>query len=120
MQLVVNSVNTTIFNLGNERIVKDLLMWDIIDNIIELDECDVYSYNPELDDDPNSEEGSIWSMNYFFFNRKLKRMVFFSLRSLSPNAPMQENEDLGEFSDDSLSNGARYGDYVMGVMDLEG
>lgn len=70
MQLVINSVNTTLFNLGNERIVKELQMWDIIDNIIELDECDVYSYNPELDDDPNGEEGSMYVSSAYSWVRR--------------------------------------------------
>ncbi|KAI9022727.1 Maf1 regulator-domain-containing protein [Phycomyces nitens] len=39
-------------------------------------------YNPDIEDDPmNDEEGYLWSINYFFFNRKLKRMVFFSIKS---------------------------------------
>ncbi|RUP45883.1 Maf1 regulator-domain-containing protein [Jimgerdemannia flammicorona] len=120
-QLVINSVNNTLFNMGNERIVKDLRLWDVIDNIIDLNDCNVYSYNPDMDDDPNGEEGSIWSLNYFFFNRNLKRMVFFSLRSLSPNAPMQEGEDLDAFSDSEIDpnrEGYAYQEYVMG--DMEG
>ncbi|RUP45340.1 repressor of RNA polymerase III transcription Maf1 [Jimgerdemannia flammicorona] len=57
--LVVNSINTTLFNLNNERIVSELHVWDIIDKIIEMSDCNVYSYNPDPEDDPNSEEGSM-------------------------------------------------------------
>lgn len=32
-------------------------MWDILDELVELNECDVYSYNPDSDDDPMYEEG---------------------------------------------------------------
>lgn len=40
------------------------------------------SYNPDLDSDPFGEEGSLWSFNYFFYNKKLKRIVFFTCRSV--------------------------------------
>lgn len=42
----------------------------------------VCSYNPDLDSDPFGEEGSLWSFNYFFYNKKLKRIVFFTCRSV--------------------------------------
>jgi hypothetical protein len=42
----------------------------------------VLSYNPDLDSDPFGEEGSLWSFNYFFYNKKLKRIVFFTCRSV--------------------------------------
>lgn len=42
----------------------------------------VFSYNPDLDSDPFGEEGSLWSFNYFFYNKKLKRIVFFTCRSV--------------------------------------
>ncbi|XP_018431142.1 PREDICTED: repressor of RNA polymerase III transcription MAF1 homolog [Nanorana parkeri] len=41
------------------------------------------SYNPDLDCDPFGEDGSLWSFNYFFYNKKLKRIVFFTCRSIS-------------------------------------
>lgn len=40
------------------------------------------SYNPDLDSDPFGEEGSLWSFNYFFYNKRLKRIVFFTCRSI--------------------------------------
>ncbi len=42
--------------------------------------CD--SYNPDLDSDPYGEEGNMWSFNYFFYNKRLKRIVFFTCRSV--------------------------------------
>ncbi|KAI8342509.1 Maf1 regulator-domain-containing protein [Chlamydoabsidia padenii] len=88
VDMVINSVNTTLFNLGNDYIVNKYRMWDILDELVELNECDVYSYSADVDDDPMVEEGYIWSMNYFFFNRKLKRMVFFSVNSRKTKATM--------------------------------
>lgn len=40
------------------------------------------SYNPDLTSDPFSEDGCIWSFNYFLYNKKLKRIVFFTCRAV--------------------------------------
>lgn len=42
----------------------------------------MYSFLPDPDSDPFYEEGSIWNINYFFYNRKLKRLVFFQCRAI--------------------------------------
>ncbi|KAI8886767.1 Maf1-domain-containing protein [Backusella circina FSU 941] len=111
LEIVMNSVNTTLFNLGNDFIVNRYRLWDVLDEIVQLNECDIYTYNPDVDDDPmcEEEEGYIWSMNYFFFNRKLKRMIFFSTKSESLNAPTAEGgeshhryQDDDEFSMDDM------------------
>ncbi|KAG1452836.1 hypothetical protein G6F56_007720 [Rhizopus delemar] len=93
VDMVMNSVNTTLFNLGNDVIVNQHRLWDVLDEIVQFTDCDVYTYNPDVDDDPmNEEEGYLWSMNYFFFNRKLKRMIFFSIKNESLNAPVDQEE----------------------------
>ncbi|KAM0821723.1 hypothetical protein ACQ4PT_004308 [Festuca glaucescens] len=52
-------------------------MTKAIDEVIKIRECDIYSYNPDSDGDPFLEKGAIWSINFFFYNRKLKRVVSF-------------------------------------------
>lgn len=52
-------------------------MTKVIDEVIKIRECDIYSYNPDSDGDPFLEKGAIWSVNFFFYNRKLKRVVSF-------------------------------------------
>lgn len=33
-------------------------LWDVLDDIVQLNDCDIYTYNPDVDDDPmNEEEG---------------------------------------------------------------
>ncbi|NWU22472.1 MAF1 polymerase, partial [Dyaphorophyia castanea] len=60
------------------------------------------SYNPDLDSDPFGEDGSLWSFNYFFYNKRLKRIVFFTCRSISgyaytrPDTGTELDMDLGE------------------------
>lgn len=57
-------------------------MWQLIDNEMNLRECAIYCYAPE--EDPfDGEEGAIWSLNYFFFNKSRKRVCYLYLRGLS-------------------------------------
>ncbi|XP_020588729.1 repressor of RNA polymerase III transcription MAF1 homolog [Phalaenopsis equestris] len=75
-----------------------------IDEVIKLDECEVYSYNPDFEGDPSIEKGAIWSFNFFFYNRKLKRIVSFRCCCLSNLAidGLPDEEILEEGEDDGL------------------
>uniref|UniRef100_A0A672TH29 Repressor of RNA polymerase III transcription MAF1 n=1 Tax=Strigops habroptila TaxID=2489341 RepID=A0A672TH29_STRHB len=100
---VVNAVNCSLFSAVREdfNALKPHL-WDAVDEEICLSECDIYSYNPDLDSDPFGEDGSLWSFNYFFYNKRLKRIVFFTCRSISgytytrSEAGNELDMDLGE------------------------
>ncbi|CAD7669967.1 unnamed protein product [Nyctereutes procyonoides] len=67
---VVNAVNCSLFSAVQEdfKALKPQL-WNAVDEEICLAECDIYSYNPDLD--PFGEDGSLWSFNYFY-NKRLK------------------------------------------------
>ena len=54
-------------------------LWSAVDKVINMYECDIYSYNPD-ESDPFGEDGYIWSFNYFFYNKKMKRILYFSCR----------------------------------------
>ncbi|CAH2286309.1 repressor of RNA polymerase III transcription MAF1 homolog isoform X2 [Pelobates cultripes] len=80
---VANAVNSSLVSaLGEHFTSLKSSLWDAVDEEINLLECDIYSYNPDLDSDPFGEDGSLWSFNYFFYNKKLKRIVFFTCRSI--------------------------------------
>lgn len=66
---------------------------EAIDEVIGLEDSDIYSYKPELEGDPLSEGGTIWSFSYFFYNRKLRRMVCFSCQCLSKLAVDEDSLD---------------------------
>nr|CAG4645771.1 EOG090X0C93 [Lynceus sp. MCZ IZ 141354] len=78
---VDNNLSAAAGELYNANIRNQL--WTAINEEIALQECDIYSYNPDLSSDPFSEDGCLWSLNYFFYNRKLKRIVFFTCRTTS-------------------------------------
>nr|AKF43423.1 transcription regulator [Pelargonium exstipulatum] len=58
-------------------------LYKALDEVVRLSECEIYSYNPDCDVDPFLEKGSIWSFNFFFYNRKLKRVVSFRFCCIS-------------------------------------
>ncbi|KXT02810.1 hypothetical protein AC578_5368 [Pseudocercospora eumusae] len=65
-------------------------MWKLLDKEMNLRQCERYSYVP--DDDPfDGDEGSIWSMHYFFFSKERKRVCYLYLRGFSviSHSPIQ-------------------------------
>jgi len=58
-------------------------LYKALDEVVKLAECEIYSYNPDSDADPFLERGAIWSFNFFFYNRKQRRVVSFHLCCLS-------------------------------------
>ena len=83
LQWVMNSVHSNLSALaGDQYQVLRQPLWTAIDDEINLSDCDIYSYNPDLSSDPFGEPGCLWSFNYFFYNKKLKRIVFFTCRAV--------------------------------------
>jgi hypothetical protein len=96
-------------------------MWQIIDKEMSLRECSIYCYAPE-DDPYDSEDGAIWSFNYFFFNKTKKRVCYIYLRGLSmvthspvlepqtPSSTIKRSADgqWGDVNEDGAVKRARY------------
>ncbi|KIX97543.1 uncharacterized protein Z520_06995 [Fonsecaea multimorphosa CBS 102226] len=96
---VMNTLDTTMYNLRSRPVSaypRDSAplasaqsqwgpaMWRLIDQHMSLRECSVYRYAPEeFDPFEDDDEGSIWSMNYFFFNKARKRVCYLYLRGIS-------------------------------------
>lgn len=53
-------------------------LWAAIEKEIGTDDIEVFSYSPDLESDPFASHGSLWSFNYFFYTKKLKRTIFFT------------------------------------------
>lgn len=103
IQLVVNAIDSGLGGVLNDAYAQfRLQFWAAIDEEIHLSECRVYSYNPDLDSDPYGEEGCLWSFNYFFYNKKMKRIVFFTCRGMCLSTSQNESEEEFEFEMDPL------------------
>jgi len=87
--MVVNSINTALSNvIQNYEIELAPKLWSAIDTEICLKDCDIYSYMPDIESDPFSEDGTppaIWSFHYFFYNKKLKRIIYYAVYAVSKN-----------------------------------
>lgn len=54
-------------------------MWAMMDEEMTLKDCTVFSYQPQ--EDPfDEEEGAIWALHYFFFNKTRKRVCYLYVR----------------------------------------
>lgn len=93
-------------------------LWNAIDQAITLNECDVYSYKSDGESDPFGEEGNIWSFNYFFYNKRLKRILYFSCRGVSKTAADSTESTDYKYNSDT-DDDAPINDYGMAsTMDL--
>ncbi|THD20124.1 Repressor of RNA polymerase III transcription [Fasciola hepatica] len=69
-------------------------LWKTIDEEIIPSQCIIYSYRPDHLSDPYSS-GCLASFNYFFYNKSLKRVLFFSLRVLNDCFVQEDDEEEG-------------------------
>jgi len=111
MNTVMATVNNYLAPLRetyNSTFLEEL--WLAMESVVRLHECEVYSYIPDMEEDPFSE-GNLWSFNYFFFNRSLKRILYFtciatskySLKALRGGAAMDSDmESVGDGEDDGI------------------
>ena len=83
-QFVVQELNTVIRTVNShfaELTETDShfldRLWQGIDDSIDLNRCEIFSYVPDMTEDPFSD-CSLWSFNYFFFNCDLKRITYFT------------------------------------------
>jgi AP-1 complex subunit sigma 1/2 len=98
--------------------------WSLIDKEMRLNECTIFSYNPDVD--PFEEdESAIWAAHYFFFNRALKRVAYLYVRvvpvmsSQSPVLnPTQTSSKRQTDADEGASKRAKYwlGDRAVEVL----
>jgi hypothetical protein len=95
---VIKSVENYLSTLEVYSKLKQRL-WDAIDREINLSDCELYSYNPDLTSDPCAEDGCLWFFNYFMYNKKMKRIVFMSFRCASKSIEDDSDEDTEEESD---------------------
>ncbi|ODV92228.1 hypothetical protein CANCADRAFT_14423, partial [Tortispora caseinolytica NRRL Y-17796] len=75
---VINAFNNALFGLG---MPVPPTLWDIVDDHIDLKESAIYSYQPSasfLADEPST----LWSMMWFFFNKRRKRVAYIYLKTV--------------------------------------
>lgn len=73
-------------------------LWASINEAIGLADAEVHTYIAPGAEDPFTEPGTLWAMNYFFTNRKLRRVLMFTVAVVNASI---------EYSPLSSSAGAR-------------
>ncbi|CAF1584302.1 unnamed protein product, partial [Adineta ricciae] len=68
-------------------------LWSIIDDEINIKASEIFSYRPDGTSDPFSESGIIWSLNFFFYNRKLRRILFLTCRADCKTSTNDDNDN---------------------------
>ena len=99
--VVVKAVNSKLNELYSQKPLLLKNLWDAIDEAMTLNETEVYSYVPNDDLsfltqtllDDGSQQNALWSFNYFFVNKHLKRILFFSCVETMMNEISDEEDD---------------------------
>ncbi|KAL9642950.1 hypothetical protein ABK040_010643 [Willaertia magna] len=117
IQEALTNINNSLREvLGNDRFNS---LWNIINEIIDLPHCEVYSYIPDQNqDDPLADPlslggGKLWTWNYFFVNNRVKRLVFFTTYGKSKSAALQDLDDEGMMVGEEYGSDGEY-DYYYG------
>ncbi len=92
VSLAVNAVNNSLLiHFGNSKALIEESIWSAVDQVINIKVlpgtllsqiCDVYTFLPSREMEPDGDEGNIWSFYYFFYNKPEKRIVFFMARAV--------------------------------------
>lgn len=99
-------------------------MWAMIDKEMTLKDCNVFSWQPS--DDPfDEEEGAIWALHYFFFNKNLKRVAYLYVRGVpvmshSPRLHPRGTATGGIVSASTKRRGLDGDDDLLSPLDAEG
>ncbi|XP_054164326.1 repressor of RNA polymerase III transcription MAF1 homolog [Oppia nitens] len=101
---VMDAVDSNFFNTTACQAYNAIKaqLWSAIDCEITLSDCDIYSYNPDLNSDPYGEDGCLWSYNYFFYSKKLKRIVFLTYRAVSKMGSYEGLSNIDCYGDNDL------------------
>lgn len=98
---VVHNVNKALSDVMTDTVGFCEQLWRAIHEVIDLPKSTVYSYVPDLDDDPLSAR-SLWSFNYFFYNVAEKKIVFFTCVARSQSAARADDDMLSDDEDDAV------------------
>ena len=72
-------------------------MWASINDAVDIRESEIFSYVPDMNDDPFSD-GILWSFNFFIFNKDKGRICYFTC--IAKRNEMDESYDETEQSED--------------------
>lgn len=118
--MVVSTINSVLAPVipGFDQFHPQL--WATIDQEIQIADSAVYTLITEPESDPFAEDGNVWSFNYFFCNKKVKRILLFTCRAQTKGAAMLSQSSRAYDNGmelDEMSEGSNTADYYSAVYD---
>lgn len=77
LKSMISKFENSLYSLGKK---PEEWMWEVISSHMDISDCVIYQYSPSrsfLDDEP----GCLWSLIWFLFNKKRKRVAYLYLIS---------------------------------------
>ncbi|KAH7642246.1 repressor of RNA polymerase III transcription Maf1 [Dermatophagoides farinae] len=92
---VMDAVDSTFFSSSARQEYNEMKsqLWSAIDSHISLSDCEIYRFNSDSNFDP-WDDCSIWAYYYFFYSKKLKRIVFFTYRAVRNDDHANQPDDM--------------------------
>lgn len=91
LKSMISKFENSLYSLGKQ---PEEWMWEVINSHMDISDCVIYQYSPArsfMDDEP----GHLWSLKWFLFNKKRKRVAYLYLTSsrLKCSGSGEINED---------------------------
>jgi len=84
-------------------------LWTAVNEVIDLKESTVYSFDYEFTEDDDSANNSLWNFHYFFVNKSIRRIVFFTCSERISEELMIGSQRSQEEVDDNTERVEYYG-----------
>eukprot|EP00536_Pseudo-nitzschia_multiseries_P000398 jgi/Psemu1/249470/estExt_Genewise1Plus.C_50129 len=80
MEDVRKNIHQNLSEYASQRSSPNFLeeLWNAVNDVIDLNEATVYSFDYEFADDDESGNNSLWNFHYLFVNKSIRRIVFFT------------------------------------------
>jgi len=80
MSEVRKNIRQNLSEFASQRSSSNFLeeLWNAVNDVIDLKECTVYSFDYEFAEEDDSANNSLWNFHYLFVNKSVRRIVFFT------------------------------------------
>lgn len=100
---VRKNIRQNLSEFASQRSSSNFLdeLWNAVNDVIDLKECNVYSFDYEFADDDDSANNSLWNFHYLFVNKSARRIVFFTCSERISDESMLGGQQSQEEVDDA-------------------